>query len=238
MAIKFYAVSCGKEIGVYTSMEEALKQTTGYPGGRVRSFPSKEFAEAFVEVFKGIPYRGKDEDLSLVQAYIENKDDKRVSDFIKTKTKEFSWKIYTDGSYFVDLSIGGYGAVLIYEDNYDTPIIISGYKKKCNITKMELKSVKVALEKLDTFRVVGDVDLFTDYKLIADVMNKKILKKWVKRGFVKRNGDKVKNKKVWKVIYKLSKKYHVKYTWINGHSGVTFNEQCDRLAKMECALSK
>lgn len=237
MTHKFYAVSCGKEVGVYNSAEEASKQTKGFSGGRVRSFDSKEFAEAFVEVFKGIPFRGQDEDLSLVYDYLKDKNDKRVSDFIKEKS--FSWKIYTDGSYYRETKLGGYSAVLIYNNNINTPIMVSGYEKNCkNITKMELKSIKVALKKLNTFKVIGNVELFTDYKLIVDLISKGILKKWVKNGFIKKNGDRVKNKKTLKVIYKLSKRYKVNYTWISGHSGVVFNESCDRLAKLECILSK
>ena len=138
-------------------------------------------------------------------------------------------KIYTDGACSGNPGKGGYGTILIAEDE-------SGKDHKKEITqgfavttnnRMELLAAIVGLEAL---RRPCDVELTSDSKYLVDAFNQKWVDGWVKKGWKGANKQPVKNQDLWKRLLEAKKNHNVKFIWVKGHNGHEFNERCDEMA--------
>lgn len=88
---------------------------------------------------------------------------------------------------------------------------------------MELLSVIVALESL---KGEGhNVIICSDSKYVVDAVEKKWVFGWQVKSFKgKKNSD------LWVRFLRIYPKHKVKFQWVKGHDGNTYNERCDRLA--------
>ena len=128
--------------------------------------------------------------------------------------------IYTDGAASGNPGPGGYGVVLIYGKHR---LEKSGGFKLTTNNRMELMAVIVGLEalKIQGSRVV----IYTDSKYVADAVEKRWLFKWEATAFKnKKNAD------LWLRFLKVYRRHSIRFVWIKGHSNITENERCDRLA--------
>ena len=62
-------------------------------------------------------------------------------------------------------------------------------------------------------------------KYVADAVEKGWLFQWESKAFRKK-----KNPDLWIRFLKVYRKHNVRFVWIKGHSNITENEVCDRLA--------
>ncbi len=88
---------------------------------------------------------------------------------------------------------------------------------------MELLAVIVALEKLRIPE--SSATIYTDSRYVADAIEKGWLFDWEKKGFKKK-----KNPDLWRRFLKVYRKHKVKFVWVKGHSNISENEICDKLA--------
>ncbi len=138
--------------------------------------------------------------------------------------------IYTDGAARGNPDgPGGYGAVLLFTDSrgeIHTRELSAGYKKTTN-NRMELRAAIAGLEALTK---PCEVDLYSDSKYVVDAFNQHWLDGWIRRGWVKSDKQKVKNIDLWKKLLKAKEPHKVRFIWVKGHAGDTYNELCDKLA--------
>jgi ribonuclease HI len=128
--------------------------------------------------------------------------------------------IYTDGAAQGNPGPGGYGIVLMSGNHRKE--ISGGFRITTN-NRMELLAVIIALESL---RIPGSiVTVYTDSRYVADAIEKKWVFGWEKKDFAKK-----KNPDLWKRFLKVYRKHKVKFVWVRGHTNITENEVCDRLA--------
>ncbi len=120
-------------------------------------------------------------------------------------------KIYTDGGCTGNPGIGGYGAVIIDEDESETKLS-EGYFWTTN-NRMEIMAVLKALEFVGD---EADIDLYADSEYVLNVMS----------GVY----NAAKNRDLWKIVFKLMKGKTIRYHWVRGHSGNKYNEMCDQLS--------
>ena len=119
-------------------------------------------------------------------------------------------KIYTDGSCIGNPGPGGWAAIILSGDKQN---IISGKKKNTTNNRMELTAVIRGLEATPE----GSSSVInSDSQYIVNTMN---------LGW-KRNA----NKDLWGALDSLVKSRDVKFIWVKGHAGNTWNEKADRLA--------
>lgn len=137
--------------------------------------------------------------------------------------------IYTDGSCLGNPGPGGYGAVLIYNDNRKE--LSKGYKKTTN-NRMEMRAVISALESL---KEPCNVTLYTDSQYVKNAITKKWIDNWLKNGWKTSAKKPVKNKDLWIQFLPLIKKHTVDFRWVKGHTGHPENERCDELARTAAA---
>lgn len=138
-------------------------------------------------------------------------------------------KIYTDGACSGNPGKGGYGTILIAQDDngkIHRKELTQGYKVTTN-NRMELLAAIVGLEAL---KKPCDVELTSDSKYLVDAFNQKWIDGWVKKGWKSANKQPVKNQDLWKRLLEAKKDHNVKFIWIKGHNGHEYNERCDEMA--------
>jgi len=99
---------------------------------------------------------------------------------------------------------------------------------------MELTAVLEGLKKL---KEPCEVEIYTDSKYVANAINEWI-HNWSKNNWSVGIKKKIKHLEKWKELYDLLKKHKVKAIWVKGHSGIEYNELCDKLAKEEANKHK
>lgn len=136
-------------------------------------------------------------------------------------------KIYTDGACSGNPGPGGYGAILMYEENKKE---ISGGEKETTNNKMELMAAIVALE---TLKEPCDVLLYSDSAYLVNAYNQNWIEGWKKKNWKNSTKQDVKNRELWERLEKQTAIHNVTFIKVKGHSDNEFNNRCDELAVME-----
>lgn len=139
-------------------------------------------------------------------------------------------KIYTDGACSNNPGPGGWACILstilpngqVYETKHS-----GGYRKTTN-NRMELAAVIFGLMALNG---AHDIEVISDSKYVCDAFNQHWIDSWRKNNWTKGKNGKLPNADMWRTLWNLvSMQKSVKFTWIKGHAGHPYNEECDRLA--------
>tara|TARA_B110000196_G_C21076278_1_gene630080 strand:+ start:152 stop:580 length:429 start_codon:yes stop_codon:yes gene_type:complete len=133
--------------------------------------------------------------------------------------------IYTDGACSGNPGIGGWGAVIIKENN--EPIFLNGGNDNTTNNRMELSA---AINALKHFEEKKDLTLITDSKYVKDGIESWI-QNWKKNGWKTASKKPVKNKELWVDLDEMILKHNVKWEWVKGHAGNVYNEKADFLAR-------
>jgi len=131
--------------------------------------------------------------------------------------------IYTDGACRGNPGVGGWGALIEYE-NHNKEIF--GGEKLTTNNQMELMA---AIQGLKALSEKCNVNLTTDSKYVMDGINSWI-KNWKRNNWKNSQKQNVKNKDLWIQLDKLNEQHDVKWYWVKGHSGHPQNELADQLA--------
>ena len=130
--------------------------------------------------------------------------------------------IYTDGSSIGNPGPGGYGIIMVLENNAYKKEVSQRFSLTTN-NRMELLAVIVALENIKI--ISSNVEVFTDSKYVSDAVEKKWVFEWEKLNFKKK-----KNSDLWKRFLIIYRKHNVTFRWIKGHNNHPENERCDYMA--------
>ena len=134
------------------------------------------------------------------------------------------YKIYTDGACSGNPGPGGWGAVILDQD--DKQKNISGSEKNTTNNRMELLAAIMSLKKIKTN---SEVVIFTDSTYVKNGITE-WMKKWKKNGWKNSSKKPVKNKDLWEKLDKLCEANSVSRKWVKGHSTNEFNNLADELA--------
>ena len=132
-------------------------------------------------------------------------------------------KIYTDGACRGNPGLGGWGVLLVFEDQEKE--LFGGDVNTTN-NKMELKA---AIEGLKALTEPCLVELTTDSKYVMNGITEWI-ENWKKNHWKTANKKPVKNKELWIELYNLKSKHQINWNWVKGHAGHRENEIADELA--------
>ena len=151
--------------------------------------------------------------------------------------------IYTDGSMIHTqrysserIEFGGYAAILIIRAVSYAEIMISGRKRRPSSSEyMELLAIYKALKRLRKYRITGEVVLYCDSLGLVNKFNTK-LADWEKCGWKANDGKYIRNWRLWKKIWKKSKKLDLRVCWVKGHAESKYNKRCDFVACAEATL--
>ena len=134
-------------------------------------------------------------------------------------------KVYTDGACSGNPGIGGWGAVIIFDNNES--INLNGGLINTTNNQMELTA---AIEALKYFKNRSHINLFTDSKYVKEGIESWIVN-WKKNGWKTASKKPVKNKELWLELDSEIAKHNINWEWVKGHAGDTYNEKADFLAR-------
>lgn len=132
--------------------------------------------------------------------------------------------IYTDGACSGNPGPGGWGVVMIYNNNQKE---MSGFEKETTNNIMELTAV---IQGLESLKFECEVNLYSDSAYVVNGFEKGWIYNWVKNNWKTADKKPVKNKELWQKLYKLTQKHKVKFIKVKGHSDNEYNNRCDELA--------
>ena len=133
--------------------------------------------------------------------------------------------IYTDGACSGNPGIGGWGVVIIINNN--KTINLNGGLINTTNNQMELTA---AIEALKYFKKKSILNLFTDSKYVKEGIETWIVN-WKKNEWKTASKKPVKNKELWIKLDKQIVRHTVHWQWVKGHAGNEYNEKADYLAK-------
>ena len=134
------------------------------------------------------------------------------------------YKIYTDGACSGNPGPGGWGAVILDQD--DKQKNISGSEKNTTNNRMELLAAIMSLKKIKSN---SEVVIFTDSTYVKNGITE-WMKNWKKNGWKNSSKKPVKNKDLWEKLDKLCEVHSVSWKWVKGHSTNELNNLADELA--------
>ena len=202
MAGKFYAVKAGRQTGIFNSWEECKKQVDGYPSASYKSFKTATEAAAYIGLIPN-------------QKAIANANNS-PADFVTDNTAI----AYVDGSYNISTCEYGYGVVFFY--NGEEIHLKKGFPKD-DLAAMrnvagEIKGSEAAIS-YAVSKHISSIKIYHDYEGIS---------KWC-------TGEWKANKEgtiAYRDFYNNAKKHlKIEFVKVKGHSGDTYNDIADRLAK-------
>ncbi len=133
--------------------------------------------------------------------------------------------VFTDGATEGNPGPGGWGAVLVVDDE----VVAQDYGSDAHTTnnRMELTALIAGLEMVPPNT---EVSLYTDSQLIVNIVTK-WAEGWKAKGWKKKSPGPIANLELVKTAYELARQRpEVTIRWIKAHNGDKWNEYADSLA--------
>jgi len=105
---------------------------------------------------------------------------------------------------------------------------LSGFENNTTNQRMELTA---AVSALSALKEPCAVELYSDSAYLINAFEQKWIERWQKNGWKNSQKKPVENQDLWQKLLELSTRHQIKWIKIKGHSGLSFNERCDELAK-------
>lgn len=132
--------------------------------------------------------------------------------------------IYTDGACSGNPGPGGWGVVLIYQENRKE---LSGYQPETTNNRMELFA---AIQGLSALKESCTVNLYSDSSYLVNAFEKHWIEKWQRNGWKTSTKSPVENQDLWKLLLIHVRKHRVRFIKVKGHSDNQYNNRCDEMA--------
>jgi len=129
-------------------------------------------------------------------------------------------EIYTDGSCLKNPNGPGGWGVLILDKDYEWEI--SGNDPCTTNNKMELQAV---IESLEFINKDQDIIIYSDSTYVI-----KGITEWIEN-WIRKDWKHVKNIKLWKKLYKLTRNRNIKWEWVKAHANNEYNNRVDIIAR-------
>ncbi len=132
----------------------------------------------------------------------------------------------TDGACSGNPGPGGWGGLIIFDDNSE--LEIGGSEQNTTNNRMELTAAIKTLEKLKTYKLKENFKLRTDSKYVIEGYTKWIIN-WKRNGWKTSSGKSVQNLDLWQKIDQLRINGLI-MEYVKGHSGDKQNDRVDKIA--------
>ena len=132
--------------------------------------------------------------------------------------------IYTDGACSGNPGPGGWGVVLIYQENKKE---LSGYQPETTNNRMELFA---AIQGLSALKESCVVNLYSDSSYLVNAFEKHWIEKWQRNGWKTSTKSPVENQDLLKLLLIHVRKHQVRFIKVKGHSDNQYNNRCDEMA--------
>jgi len=132
----------------------------------------------------------------------------------------------TDGACSGNPGPGGWGGLIIFDDNSE--LEIGGSEQNTTNNRMELTAAIKTLEKLKNYQLKENFKLRTDSKYVIEGYTKWIIN-WKRNGWKTSTGKSVQNLDLWQKIDQLRINGLI-MEYVKGHSGDRQNDRVDKIA--------
>ena len=132
----------------------------------------------------------------------------------------------TDGACSGNPGPGGWGGLIIFDDNSE--LEIGGSEQNTTNNRMELTAAIKTLEKLKNYKLKENFKLRTDSKYVIEGYTKWIIN-WKRNGWKTSSGKPVQNLDLWQKIDQLRINGLI-MEYVKGHSGDKQNDRVDKIA--------
>jgi ribonuclease HI len=133
--------------------------------------------------------------------------------------------IFTDGASRGNPGPGGWGSVIVSEDD-KTVAEIGGREAYTTNNKMELTA---ALKGISSVPQKSFITLYTDSSYVINGITKWI-QGWKRNGWKTKAKENVLNKVLWMELDSSLEDRQVNWKYVGGHVGIAGNERCDEIA--------
>lgn len=224
MPSKFYAVSIGRNPGIYTNWNDARAQVNKFPGATYKSFPSEREAKSFMERTSRPTRKSQG-----------SRTQEASSSHLTVLPVYGRFIIYTDGSSSLKERTAGYGIVGIDDDG--SRIEISGplpdkFEEQTN-NQAELYAIFQSLVRFND--VEKPITIYTDSDYSIKCLTSYI-HDWKKNNWKTSRGSDVANKvliaAIDSMIEERAKTNPVEFEHVSAHVGIEYNEKADALANL------
>lgn len=126
--------------------------------------------------------------------------------------KKKAFTIYTDGACSGNPGPGGWAFIILDEDGVEYARD-AGYEANTTNNRMEMMAALMGIRALPSS---SQAVLVSDSNYVISTMNGKFSKK--------------KNLDLWDLLDAAAKEHELTYSWVRGHNGNPYNEQCNDMA--------
>jgi ribonuclease HI len=234
---KFYAVVQGRKPGIYDEWfgaHGAEVQIKGFAGAVFKGFTFRRDAEAWFNKSSAETTAGQQSmpfvfgEKAAIQHESSNRPKRIIEDrdHIGKQTAMVGERvaIYTDGGCSKNPGPGGYGVVILHDNNRRE--LSGGYARTTN-NRMELMGCIKGLEALDG---QSPVTVHSDSQYVVNGITKGWARRWKRNNWMRNKEEAAENSDLWSQLLELCEKHDVQFQWVRGHNGNRENERCDRLA--------
>jgi len=139
--------------------------------------------------------------------------------------------VYTDGSCHTQLKIGGWAALIFYNNE---KIVLQGSDKNTTHNRMELlaviNSIKYIIKELSDFK---NINIYTDSQYVERIPLR--IKKFVSKDFKTKSGKEIQNIDLVKELIQLIDTTQIDFIKVKAHQKSTslpnFNREVDMLSR-------
>ncbi len=135
--------------------------------------------------------------------------------------------LYTDGACSGNPGIGGWGAILHYQDKEK---VLSGGEEETTNNRMELLAV---IKGLDALKEKCEVEIYSDSAYVVNAFLQNWVTNWIKNNWKTSTKKQVQNVDLWQRLLSLLDGHKVFWNKVKGHSDNELNNRCDKLARGE-----
>jgi len=134
--------------------------------------------------------------------------------------------IYTDGACSGNPGPGGWGAILMYQDQKKE---LSGFEPDTTNNRMELTAV---IEAIRALKSPCALSIHTDSAYVCNAFRNGWLKNWSSNGWKTASKRPVENQDLWVALLACLESHSAEFIKVKGHSDNPLNNRCDELARL------
>ena len=134
--------------------------------------------------------------------------------------------IYTDGACSGNPGPGGWGAILMYQDQKKE---LSGFEPDTTNNRMELTAVIEAIRALKT---PCELSIHTDSAYVCNAFQNGWLDNWSTNGWKTASKRPVENQDLWLALLEVLRPHTFVFVKVKGHADNPLNNRCDELARL------
>ncbi|MBQ8982168.1 MAG: ribonuclease H family protein [Lachnospiraceae bacterium] len=202
----YYGVRCGRQTGIFTSWVECKALVTGYPGAEFKGFVTREEAEEYMNGYDTGKMGADDESQNIPESGVRTED---------------TVIAYVDGSYDHSIRRYSYGCILFLPDGevirdsaYGNDPELLEFRNVTGEVQGAMHAVAWCLE-----HGYSSLEICHDYQGIAS---------WATKAWKTNNAL---TSKYVEFMQNAMKSMQISFRKIAAHTGDTYNEEADQLAK-------